>query len=510
MRPVALVALASIAEAVLAGVAAFVTRDVFAALHSGSGEAATALAVLALAACLIAGLRVLSRTHAEALGQSFARAVRKALYRHLAGMSRAALNQRRTGALALRFVGDLAALRGWVGLGIARLVAAAIVLPGAFLTLYLLSPALALSAAPTLLLALGAMAVLAPRLEGLQARLRSARGGLAVSMSERVAIAAELDVAGRTRREIKALEARGAELQGLAVRHRAMVSALRSLPEIGIGLAGAAVLFTALRQGVPAAEAAGALALLGILVVPFRDLATLWDRYCAWRVARRKCAVIFAEPSRLRRVQKAAAAPEIRIDAVPFGEVRLSAKIAPGGLAWVTGRTEQQVSGLLGALSGIDRPAAGKILFDGKTRPPRLAYIGATPPILQGSLRRALTLGLPRRPDDAVLLKAAEAYGIAPMLERLGGLDARISEIGRGLSPEEVFRLQLARAGVLRARVLVIDALAVSDNAPVMAACLRLYRETGATTILAARTRPAEAGGADLLPALQSSANSTC
>ena len=39
-------------------------------------------------------------------------------------MSARDVADRRSGALAMRFVGDLAAVRGWVSLGIARLISA--------------------------------------------------------------------------------------------------------------------------------------------------------------------------------------------------------------------------------------------------------------------------------------------------------------------------------------------------------------------------------------------------
>ena len=63
-----------------------------------------------------------------------------------------ALAKRRTGALALRFVGDLAAVRGWVSHGIARLISAGIVLPVSTGVLFCLAPGFGLAVAESMLL----------------------------------------------------------------------------------------------------------------------------------------------------------------------------------------------------------------------------------------------------------------------------------------------------------------------------------------------------------------------
>ncbi len=487
-RRVALIAVTGIAEAALAGVAAFATRDVFAALHTSAGMPIRALAILGVSALFLAGLRVLSRTFAEALGQSYARALRANLYTHFAGMSREILQSRRQGALALRFVGDLTAVRGWVGLGIARLVAAIFVLPGAFLTLFLLSPSLAVAATPVIVTFLILMALFAPRLQGLQERLRRARGSIAISMSERVAMASELDLSGRTSRELRMLDERGADLQNIAVRHRVWISALRALPEIGVGLAGVAVLMRAVQAGVPAAEAAGALALLGILIMPLRDLATLWDRYCAWKVARAKCEAIFAQPSRLRRPRRSGNAPRITLKEVQVAGDQITRDIPAGEILWVSGSSAPD---FLAVVAGINSASRGKIRFDGNTRRPSTVYVGPTPTILQGSLRRALTLGMMKRPADQELKDVAEAYGVSHLINAGRGLDGRVAEAGRSLSPEDAFRLQVARAALVKPRVLVIDAALAVVTSDLLKCCMHLQSETGATALISIPRVPA-------------------
>ncbi len=74
----------AVLQAGCAGVAAFATRDVFAALSAASAPAPVAsLAVLGAMGCAIAGLRVGERCVAEWVGQSFAASLRSALFKKL-------------------------------------------------------------------------------------------------------------------------------------------------------------------------------------------------------------------------------------------------------------------------------------------------------------------------------------------------------------------------------------------------------------------------------------------
>ncbi|NJN46857.1 MAG: ABC transporter ATP-binding protein [Candidatus Competibacteraceae bacterium] len=178
VKGVALVAATAVGQAIAAGVAAFATRDVFAAF--ASSDAALPLGSLALiitAGVAIATLRVVERTLGEGVGQDYAASLRKALFIHLSRMPAREVSRHRSGALALRFVGDLTAVRSWVSTGVTRLISASIVLPGALAALVLLNPQLALAAAGPLLLSIGLMALLAPRLRPLHRRLRRQRHG---------------------------------------------------------------------------------------------------------------------------------------------------------------------------------------------------------------------------------------------------------------------------------------------------------------------------------------------
>lgn len=469
----AVVALAA-GQAGAAGVAAFATRDVFAALAIGSGEPMPTAALLLIVAggIAIAALRVGERAIGESVGQSYAAALRRRLFRHLMHLPVRVLARRRAGGLALRFVADLAAVRGWVSLGVARLISAAIVLPAALATLVLLSPGLAVAAGIPLAVAVIVMAVIAPRMKPLHKTLRRRRAALAADISERIPVAPELRLLGRVRREGRYLAKRSLGLRRAAVMRARAAATLRAIPDAGIAVAGGAVLWTALTLGAATGEAAAALAMLAIVAVPLRDLATIADRHRAWEVARDKCQGILDLPV-LAAVEgdqgpgiTEALAAELRFSGAGAGALRqVTAHAAPGAKIAVTGGNGAGKSTLLQLAAGLERLTTGAVTLDGTDiaalsdgeRRGAIAYVGPHSPIIKGSLRRALTLGVVPRPDDAAVTAAACGLGLGDVMARLGGLDGRIAAGGRNLSSGEARRVLLTRAALARPRLLLLD-----------------------------------------------------
>jgi ABC-type transport system involved in cytochrome bd biosynthesis fused ATPase/permease subunit len=144
-----------------------------------------------------------------------------------------------------------------------------------------------------------------------------------------------------------------------------------------------------------------------------------------------------------------------------------SATLGAGGKAVLVGPAGSGKSALLRVAAGLAPPARGKARVFGAD-PQRLAarrlgrtvlYLGPEPPLLAGSLRRALCLGLRRRPDDATLRATAERAGLGPLLDRLGGLDGRVAESGRTLSHGERALIALARLALAPQAMALIDGI---------------------------------------------------
>lgn len=471
-RGIAQVAALAIGQAIAAGIAAFATRDVFAALHDRPDAVpAVALSLIAFAGLVIALARVAERIAAERIGQQYAGALRLALFSHLARMPEREVSSRRTGGLALRFVGDLTAVRLWVSLGIARLISASVVLPAASAALFVLEPALALPASLPVAIGLVAMALAGPRLGRAHRQLRSRRSRLAADMLERVPHAPELRLLGRIQRELARMQRSTDALIESALARAGGAALLRAVPDLAGGIAATALLGAAFVSGAPAADAAGAMAALGLMIHPMRELSGVWDRHRAWTIARDKCAAVLRAPTLARRQldERAPledAPPLLRFVNVAAGPLHgLGVEALPGQKIAIVGANGAGKSTLLRLAAGLEQAARGSVTLNGRdpiglTAAERRRMIASqTPrsPILAGSLRRALTMGSARRPSDREITARAQAFGLADALQRLGGLDGTLAEGGRNLSAGEVQRVLLTRLALSGAKLLLLD-----------------------------------------------------
>lgn len=117
------------------------------------------------------------------------------------------------------------------------------------------------------------------------------------------------------------------------------------------------------------------------------------------------------------------------------------------------------------ALQGLEKIAGGCIriaginlrhLSKGSLRR-GIVTISPDPLILRGSWRKAVTLGTPRRMPDTQLQSLAEETGLGDALDRLGGLDGKVSEAGRNLSFSERAMISLVRAMQLKPKVILVE-----------------------------------------------------
>lgn len=497
-RRIALVAVLALGQAAAAGTAAFATRDVFAAFRDNLTSLPTrALVLVAVAGLAIAMLRVAERVVAERVGQDYAASLRVKLFVHLTQMSARDVSDRRSGGLAMRFVGDLAAVRGWVSLGIARLISSSIVLPVAGAVLFLLNPNLGLAAAIPIGLGLVVMALTGPRLGPAHRRLRARRARLAADMTERIPHAPELRLLGRTKTEKTHLLRRTEKLINSALDRARGAALLRAVPDAVSGVAAASVFLVALLNGAPAAEAAGAMAAVGLMIQPIRDLAGVWDRHRAWVAARDKCKAILAAPkldrSRVRTQEPLRDSPQsIRFSGVSAGVLDdIDIEAAPGQKIAIVGGNGAGKSMLLNLAAGLEQPQQGEVTLGGRApsslsasdRRRFIALVGVRSPILAGSLRRALTMGTSARPDDGAILAQAEAFGLEKVIVRLGGLDGKVVEGGRNLSAGEARRVLLARAALAAPRLMLLDEPDDALDADGPELVEQLVRQSEATTL---------------------------
>ncbi|SDF78750.1 ATP-binding cassette, subfamily B/ATP-binding cassette, subfamily C, CydC [Limimonas halophila] len=496
-------------EAGAAAVVAAATRSVFDHVGgSGAGLPWLALAGLVAAGALTAGLRVAERGIGEHIGQTYAADLRRRLFAHIARLPARTLAHRRSGYLAIRYIGDLRVFKVWVSEGVARLISAGCMLPVMLGLLAVMSVPLALAAAGPLLVAVIVMALASPALIAPNREVRQERGRIAADMNERMPVAPELRLMGRLNADLRRLNGRMRALRTAAVRRAVAIETIRAIPELIGGAAVACVLGTAIVTDAPVGTAVGVMTALGLATTPLRDLALVCDRYRAWSVAHQKVHKWLTLPALPDPAESDAPTPEPAAQpaALAFEDVEvpgaldeLTASASAGDRVAVVGPNGAGKSTLLDLAARLDDPASGHVRLDGadlrhvppSRRAREIALVRAATPILKGSLRAALAAACAERPDDDAIEAVAHAHGLAGVLDRLGGLDGKLAEGGRNLSAGERRRVLLARAALAQPRLLLLDE---ADDAldPAGRSALRtLLRTTPATVLMVTHDRDA-------------------
>lgn len=164
--------------------------------------------------------------------------------------------------------------------------------------------------------------------------------------------------------------------------------------------------------------------------------------------------------------------------------------VAPAAITAVVGANGAGKSTLLRLLAFLLTPAAGSLAFAGAAvdfRPAALAalrrrvtYVGASPYLFHGSVRRNVAFGLRarRRRDAAAVARALDAVGAAALAERAA----------HTLSSGEAQRVALARALACSPEVLLFDEPTANvDRAsvPLIEAALTALPAAGCTVVLA-------------------------
>jgi ABC-type multidrug transport system fused ATPase/permease subunit len=493
-RGLALVSLVTLLQGAAAGVAAFATRGLFNAMHATTPLPTGLIAALAASGLVIAGARVVSRLMGERLGQDYALSVRLALLEHAAGMPASAVAKRRSGYMSLRFVGDMTAFRNWLGKGLPRLIAGAVMIPAACAVLWGLEPRFALVVVPLFVVTLCVMAFAGPRLEPLHRRLRARRARIAAEMAERMPMAPELDRMGRRPTEMRSLRKRTERMIRAALQRLFWAETLKALPDAVAGIAACAVIVTGAQTGTGTGTIAGALAAIGLVLTPLRDLASVWNFHAAYLAAHRKCVAALA------RGQRTVGAGDKRL---PDGPVRLCLRDlpmqqgaplsldVPAGDLRTLNCDPHDADRLFSALCGLEQVPPGKITLSGLclTELSRgslrrgVQRLDSAPLVLKGSLRRNLVLGLRHVPPDRKLTRVARKAGLEDLLARYGGLDGALAEGGRDLSAAERSALSLARLLLGRPKLVLLgEALwHLGSGAP---DALAAHLDTCGTTVL--------------------------
>lgn len=434
-----------------------------------------AAAGFAAAAGIIAWLRLMERVDAERLGQDYAADVRMALYDRLGSMAPRALQKRSHGGVALRFVGDMTALRRWVSLGLARLSVAGMMTVAALAALALIHWPLALAIGMVLCAGASVALSLGERLRMAARESRRRLSHLATNVNEKVATMAVVQMFGQSGRERERMARQGRRLQEAMVDKARVAGKILAVTEATAALASAAALLLGVFE-VEAGRASigtvvAAMTIVGILMPPLRDLGRVQEYWHGARVSREKLQEFLDAPS---LVAEAPDAPDLRLGAgrLEFDAVSVAgtlegiiATVQPNTVVTVVGPNGAGKSTLLSLAARLIDPERGAVRLDGQDLAGHslasvrraVGMTGPDLPLLRGTVEKNLLYRWPDAPAQEIA-RVWALCGIDEVLADLPeGAKTRVAEGGVGLSAGQRQRIALARALLGNPPLLLLD-----------------------------------------------------
>lgn len=448
--------------------------DALVAPHTTSSTTPHVLVAALLAAVGVTALcRGLERSTAERLGQRYVMHVRELLFEHLTTVPARSLARRSSGALLMRFVGDLSALRTWVSLGIARLVVAGVSVTLITIGLATMHPVLALAVSGVLVAGAVAMIAAGRRLVTTSRRARHRRARLTGEVAERLTNVGAVQASGQVARERRRVGRRSSALADAMVRKAGAAGTARGIAEAASGLATVTLLLVgavAVQRGdVTAGTIVGALTVVGLMSTSLRDLGRVSEYAAGAKVGREAAERFLAlEPMPDEGTTPLpAGGGSIELADVHVGTaVRgVTATAEAGAVVALVGPNGAGKSTLAGLVARLVDPDVGKVRLDGVPLPDvplaslrrEVGIVSPDLPLMRGSIRRNVRYRHPRA-SDAQVDEVARASGLHAVLDALDdGWDADVGEGGRLLSSGQRTRVALARALLGEPRLLVLD-----------------------------------------------------
>lgn len=430
---------------------------------------------LGLVALCIGWLRMMERVDAEKLGQSYIHQIRMRLFRHMIRLDSRALQSRSRGAVVLRFIGDLNALKRWVSMGMARIIVAAILTVCALIALAVISSRLAI----VLSLVFGLATLYAIRLgryirEAVK-ESRRRRAYLAANVNEKVATMQVVQVFGQSNRERRRVNRQSRRLTDAMIDRAKKIGLMRGITQSVLALASGVVLLVGAYEvsngNITPGTVVAAMTIIGFLSPALRDLSRVYEYYQESRVSKGKLLNFLETRS---SVSEQPGAPDLKPDSgrleyrdVSYGNVLKNISITAQAKEKivVVGGNGAGKSTLLSLATRLIAPDKGTVLLDGQdialhslaSVRRAISIVSPDLPLLRGTIKKNLLYRWPDAPENEIG-KVWKACGISELLDELPlGERTRVTEEGRSLSLGQRQRIGLARAFLGNPKVVLLD-----------------------------------------------------
>ncbi|WP_426414773.1 ATP-binding cassette domain-containing protein [Aestuariirhabdus sp. LZHN29] len=431
----------------------------------------TALVLVMLANAL---LRWRAHLDGERLGQNYVHHVRQRLFRQLTRLGSNGVQHLSRGAIMLRFVGDLSAMRNWISLGLARLTVSGLTVLIALAALAWIQPVISLSVGIAAATATGLALLMGPGIRHQNRVSRRLRGRMAANLNDRVTHLNVITGFAQQQREQHRFSRHSRQVQEALVTRAYLIGLLRSLSEATATLASLCTLVIGawlLQAGwATPGSLVAAMVVTGLLAPGLQDMGRVYEYWNGYLVARDKqLQILRLRPPRHALHPLPAGPGIIKLENAALGHRLhpINLRLVPGEPTCILGANGAGKSTLLRLIAGQLSPDKGRVLLDGidlsqltpSARAAGCALVSSDLPLLRGSLRYNLCYGLERTKNaDEALANVISQCRLDAIIQRLPqGLDSQVSDQNPLLSSGEIARVLLARALLSAPRVLLLD-----------------------------------------------------
>lgn len=434
-------------------------------------------AALAMSFCAVAAgwLQRNERITAEQLGQSYTHSLRMRLFRQVSRMDVRVLQKRRRGAILLKFIGDLNAMRRWISFGIVRIVTSSAIIISTLTIIFLIDRVLGAVSAGIIAVGILINIRIGRALREAAGLTRKRRSRLSGNINEKLARMNVVQVFNRRDDEIRRVRRQSTLLRRALVDRAAKIGAIRGVTHCGAALAVTAVLYTGIYKvasdmTTPGTVAA-AMVVVGFLVPALKSLGRVYEYYQDAVVSHEKLSRFLKIKGRIRLGGRLPDLPktsgQLTLENVKVKGVfeNVSVEALPGQVVAVVGPNGAGKSVLIDLVARLVSPDNGHIYLDGKdithfsleSVRRMVGVVSPDLPLLSGTIEKNLRYRSPYSSDKAVD-RIKKLCGIDALIEQLpDGENTKIREGGRNLSVGQRQRVLLARALLGDPSILLLD-----------------------------------------------------
>jgi ATP-binding cassette, subfamily B, multidrug efflux pump len=417
------------------------------------------------------------------VGESLARDLRDALFTRIQTFSFANLDEQKTGQLMVRLTSDANAVQRVVLVSLRIGTRAPLLMIGSLILMVSTSPRLALVLLPLLLITSALIVFFIIRMEPLFRSVQQKLDGLNTVLQENIAGARLVKSFVRADYEGERFEKANEAYTGHSVRVLQVVSTMSPILTMCVNIGLVIVIWAGGIESVRGDLSVGQIVAftnyLLTTMVPLIMLTILSNIWAGGIVSARRVSEVLDTVPDVRDAPDAISLPETAPGRLVFENVsfryqgenaesvldQIDLTIEPGQTVAFLGSTGSGKSTLVNLVPRFYDVTAGRILLDGidirrLRQESLLARIGIVPQetvLFSGTVRDNIRYGVPGAGDEEIFAAAEAAQAHDFILALSQGYDTHVEERGVNLSGGQKQRIAIARALMMRPKILILD-----------------------------------------------------